>query len=78
MPEIILRDSKRRIYTKEVRGKLGIKKGGFVKTYIVDGKLVIKPIESVEERLRENLVKLSLREVERLSEEVQKEIGVYG
>ncbi len=80
MTEVVLRVGKRgEIYTtKEIREKLGIREGGRVVAYIVDGGLMIIPLPSVEEKIKRTVLRLSPEEVERISEEVQREEGIYG
>jgi len=77
---VILRVGKRgEIYTtKDVRGKVGIRSGGLVKATIKDGKLIIEPIPSIEELLESVIVKVKPEDVERLSERLQREMGIYG
>ncbi len=80
MSEIILRVGKKgEIYTtRKVREKLGIRENSFVGAYIVEDKLIIKPILSVEEKIKRHIVEISPEEAEKLSEEAQREEGVYG
>ena len=80
MSEIILRVGKRgEIYTsKELRLKVGIKEGGIVRAIVEEGRLIIEPIPRIEEVIQRPVVKLSPKEAERLSEEFQKEEGIYG
>ena len=76
----VLRVGKRgEIYTtSDIRAEVGIREGGFVIAYVEEGKLVIKPLERVEERIRKRVVRLTPEEVERLSEEAQREAGILG
>jgi len=80
MSEIILKVGKRgEIYTsKELRLKVGIKEGGIVRAIVEEGRLIIEPIPRIEEVIQRPVVKLSPKEAERLSEEFQKEEGIYG
>ena len=80
MSEIILRVGKRgEIYTsKELRLKVGIKEGGIVRAIVEEGRLIIEPIPRIEEVIQRPVVKLSPKEAERLSEEFQREEGIYG
>ena len=80
MSETILRVGKRgEIYTsKELRLKVGIKEGGIVRAIVEEGRLIIEPIPRIEEVIQRPVVKLSPKEAERLSEEFQKEEGIYG
>ncbi|MGI0084962.1 MAG: AbrB/MazE/SpoVT family DNA-binding domain-containing protein [Nitrososphaerales archaeon] len=65
--------------TKELRKRANIKKGGKVKAKIVENKIIIEPVPSIESLLkRPPLAILTPREAERLSEKIQKEEGVYG
>ena len=76
----MLRVGKRgEIYTsKEIREKVGIKVGGLVRATVKGGRLVIEPVPTVEELLGDVVVEITAEEAERLSEEVQREEGVYG
>ncbi len=80
MSEIILTvGNKGEIYTNStLRKRVGIKKGGKVKAKVSDGKLIIEPMPSLEELINAPVVKIGVREAERLSEEAQKEAGAYG
>jgi len=65
--------------TKELREKAGIRENGLVRAMVLEGKVVLEPIPTVEELLGEEaVVRVSPEEVERLSVEVQRERGVYG
>ncbi len=78
--EVVLKVGRRgEIYTtRELRERVGIREGGFVRARVVGDALVIKPILSVEEKIRRSVVELSPREAEELSEEAQVEEGVFG
>ncbi len=78
--QAVLRVGRRgEIYTTvEIRSALGLREGGLVRAYVVGGRLIIEPIESLEDRIRRSLVALSPREAEELSEEAQKEAGLVG
>ncbi|MCD6409788.1 MAG: AbrB/MazE/SpoVT family DNA-binding domain-containing protein [Candidatus Verstraetearchaeota archaeon] len=79
--EVVLRVGRKgEIYTtKELREKAGIRENGLVRAMVLEGKVVLEPIPTVEELLGEEaVVKVSPEEVERLSVEVQRERGVYG
>jgi len=80
MSDYLLRVGKRgEIYTsKEVRERVGIKAGGLVRATVKRGRLVIEPVPTVEELLGDVVVEITPEEAERLSEEVQREEGVYG
>ena len=64
--------------TSEIRAKTGIKEGGSVIAYVEEDKLVIKPLEPLEEKIKRVLVKISPDDVEKLSEKAQREAGVLG
>lgn len=64
--------------TSDIRAKMGIKEGGSVIAYIEGDKLVIRPLESLEEKIMKPLLKLAPDYAERLSEEAQREAGIYG
>ena len=67
------------IYTsKELREKTGIKPGGLVKATVEGRKLIIEAIPSIEDLVKEIVMELTPEEAERLSEEAQREEGVYG
>ena len=79
--EVVLRVGRKgEIYTtKELREKAGIRENGLVRAMVLEGKVVLEPIPTVEELLGEEaVVRVSPEEVERLSVEVQRERGVYG
>jgi bifunctional DNA-binding transcriptional regulator/antitoxin component of YhaV-PrlF toxin-antitoxin module len=78
--ETILVGKRGEIYTDEkLRKKVGIRKGGRVKATVLDGKLIIEPIASVEDMIRSSpLVSTSAEKAEKLSEEAQKEEGAFG
>ena len=79
--EVVLRVGRKgEIYTtKELREKTGIRENGLVRAVVLEGKVVLEPIPTVEELLGEEaVVRVSPEEVERLSVEVQRERGVYG
>ena len=78
--EFILKVGKKgEIYTtKEIRKALGIKPGGSVRAIIKESKLIIEPLPTVEELIKDEIVDLTPEEAEKISEEVQKEKGIYG
>ena len=80
MSEVVLKVGKKgEIYTsKELREKTGIKPGGLVRALVEGRKLIIEPIPSVEDIIKEVVVELTPEEAEELSEEAQKEEGIYG
>ena len=80
MSEVVLKVGKKgEIYTsKELREKTGIRPGGLVKATIKGRKLIIEPIPGLEDLIKEAVVELTPKEAEQLSEDAQKEEGVYG
>ena len=80
MSEEVLKVGKRgEIFTsKELRVEAKIRVGGRVKARMVDDKLVIESIPSIEELLSHPVLTISARKAERLSEEAQREEGIYG
>ena len=80
MSEVVLKVGKRgEIYTsKELREKVGIRPGGLVRAVVEGRKLIIEPIPSIEDLLKEAVAELTPEEAEELSEEAQREEGVYG
>jgi bifunctional DNA-binding transcriptional regulator/antitoxin component of YhaV-PrlF toxin-antitoxin module len=67
------------IYTDEkLRKAAGIKKGGRVRATVTKGKLIIEPLPSLEDLLKGPMVAISADEAERLSQDAQKEMGLYG
>ncbi|MGI0079741.1 MAG: AbrB/MazE/SpoVT family DNA-binding domain-containing protein [Nitrososphaerales archaeon] len=81
MSEITLKVGKRgEIFTtKELRKIANIKEGGKVKVKIIENKVIIEPVLSIESLLkRPPLISLTARAAEKLSERIQKEEGVYG
>jgi len=80
MTEMVLKVGKRgEIYTtKKVRTKVGIKEGGKVRAIVERGRLIVEPIPSIEDVIRETIAEITPEEAERLSEEAQREAGIYG
>ena len=80
MSEVILKVGRKgEIFTnKELRRRAGIRKGGRVRAKVVDRKLVVEPLPSIEDLLVKPVSTISVEEVERLSEEAQRERGLYG
>jgi len=77
MTEIILKVGKRgEIYTTKVIRELAkIKEGSYVKAKVIEGKLILEPVRSVEDLLEKpKKVKLTVEELEKLSLEAQGEI----
>lgn len=68
------------IYTSsEVRKQANIKEGGHVKASVIGNKLVIEAIPSIKDLLkRPPVLKMTTKEFEKLSEQIQKEEGMYG
>ncbi len=79
MSEILLKVGKRgEIYTtKEIRKMLGIRKGSIVRAKIEEGKLIVEPIPAIEDVIRNPVVRITPEEAERISEEAQREEGIY-
>ncbi len=80
MSEIILTvGTKGEIYTNDaLRKRVGIRKRGKVKANVSKGKLIIEPMPSLEELISTPVIKITVREAKRVSEEAQKEEGAYG
>ena len=80
MSEIVLRVGRRgEIYTRrEIRERVGIRPGGLVKARVEGRRLIIEAIPRIEDILGRTIVELSPSEAEKLSEEAQREAGVYG
>jgi bifunctional DNA-binding transcriptional regulator/antitoxin component of YhaV-PrlF toxin-antitoxin module len=77
--KIFLVGKRGKIYTDEkLRREAGIKKGGRVKATVTDGRLVIEALPSLEDLLRSPMVTVSPEEAERLSEDAQREDGLFG
>ncbi len=77
--ETLLVGKRGEIYTDEkLRKAAGIKKGGRVRATVTKGRLVIEPLPSLEDLLKGTIVTISAREAERLSEDAQKEQGLFG
>jgi len=76
----LLRVGKRgEIYTKkELREKLGIIKGSYVKAYIENNKMIIEPLPSIEELVKDTFATLTPEEAEKISEKIQKEAKIFG
>jgi AbrB family looped-hinge helix DNA binding protein len=77
MPEYFLKLGKKgEIYIpKEIREKLEIREGMRLKAKIEDNKLIIESLPSVESILnKERKIKLSPKDVEKISEEIQSEL----
>lgn len=77
MSEMVLRVGKRgEIYTtKELRELAGIREGGRVRVRVERGRVIIEPLPTLEELVREPVVEVSPEEAERLSEEAQRKVG---
>jgi bifunctional DNA-binding transcriptional regulator/antitoxin component of YhaV-PrlF toxin-antitoxin module len=63
----------------DLRKRANIREGGKVRATIVGNKLVIEAIPSIEEILkRPPIMRTTTKDIERVSEEIQKEEGIYG
>jgi bifunctional DNA-binding transcriptional regulator/antitoxin component of YhaV-PrlF toxin-antitoxin module len=62
----------------DLRKKAKIKEGGKVRARVVGNKLIIEPIPTIEEILKHPVIRITTKEAEELSEESQKEEGIYG
>ena len=63
----------------DLRKRANIKEGGKVKANVVGNKLIIEAIPSIEDLLRQPpVIRTTTKEVEKTSEEIQKEEGIYG
>ena len=77
--DVLLVGKRGEIYTDErLRKAAGIKKGGRVRATATKGRLVIEPLPSLEDLLKDTIIAISPREAERLSEDAQKEEGAFG
>ncbi|MDG6996916.1 MAG: hypothetical protein JRN52_13430 [Nitrososphaerota archaeon] len=79
MSEITLKVGKKgEIFTSaELRKRAKIKEGGKVKATVVDEKLVIEAIPSIEDLLKNPVVRLTTKQAEKLNEQAQKEEGLF-
>lgn len=65
------------IYTsKRLRTELGIKFKQKVKAHTEDGKLVIEPLPTLADVLRNPVFRITSKEAEKMSEEEQKKYGI--
>jgi bifunctional DNA-binding transcriptional regulator/antitoxin component of YhaV-PrlF toxin-antitoxin module len=80
MSEKVLKVGKKgEIFTsKELRASAKITEGGKVKARVVDNKLIIESIPSIEELLANPVLAIGVKRAERLSEEAQRKEGIYG
>jgi bifunctional DNA-binding transcriptional regulator/antitoxin component of YhaV-PrlF toxin-antitoxin module len=79
--EVTLKVGKKgEIFTNaDLRKRANIREGGRVKANVVGDKLIIEAIPSIEEILKlPPVMRATTREIEKASEEIQKEEGVYG
>lgn len=79
--EVTLKVGKKgEIFTStELRRRANIKEGGRVKADVVGSRLIIEAIPSIEELLKQPPVMLTTtKQIEKISEEIQKEEGIYG
>ncbi len=77
MKKVYLKVGKKgEIYTtKELREYVGIKPSGYVLARVVEGRLIIEPVETLEDIIdKPKKIKLTVEEFERLSMEAQREI----
>ncbi len=45
--------------------------------YVESDKLIIRPLEPLEERIRKSIIKKSSEEVEKISEKIRREAGIF-
>jgi len=77
--ETLLVGKRGEIYTDErLRREAGIKKGGRVKATVMNGRLIIEPLPSLEDLLEMPMVTISAKQAERISEKAQEEVGLFG
>lgn len=63
----------------DLRKRANIREGGRVKADVVGNKLVIEAIPSIEELLKQPpMIRTTTRAIEKISEEIQREEGIYG
>ncbi len=77
MVEIILKVGKKgEIYTtKTIRKLTKIRVGGYVKAEVIEGKLILEPVKTVEDLLKKpKKIELTVEEFENFSLEAQREI----
>ena len=79
MSETILTvGNKGEIYTNDaLRRRTGIKKRGKVKAKVSEGKLILEPLPSLQDLISAPVLKIGVKEAEKLSEEAQKARGIY-
>ena len=80
MSEIILKVGKKgEIFTtKQLREKAKIRAGGKVRAAIKDDKVTIEVLPSIEDLLQSPILLLNAEKAERLSEEAQRDEGIFG
>jgi bifunctional DNA-binding transcriptional regulator/antitoxin component of YhaV-PrlF toxin-antitoxin module len=79
--EVTLKVGKKgEIFTNaDLRKRAHIREGGKVKANVVGDKLIIEAIPSIEEILkRPPVMRTTTKAIEKVSEEIQKEEGIYG
>jgi len=79
--EVTLKVGKKgEIFTSaDLRKRTNIKEGGKVKATVVGNKLIVEAVPSIEEILKlPPIIRTTTKEIERVSEEIQKEEGIYG
>lgn len=63
----------------DLRKRAKIKEGGKVRANVIGDKLIIEAIPSIEDILRRPpIMHTTTKEIEKVSEEIQKEEGIYG
>ena len=79
--EITLKVGKKgEIFTNlEIRKRANIKEGGRVKADVVGNKLIIEAVPSIKDLLQQPpTMKMTTKEFEKLSEEIQRKEKIYG
>jgi bifunctional DNA-binding transcriptional regulator/antitoxin component of YhaV-PrlF toxin-antitoxin module len=65
--------------TADLRKRANIKEGGKVKAAVVGNTLILEAIPTIEEILkRPPIIRTTAKEIEKVSEEIQREEGIYG
>jgi len=63
----------------DLRRRANIKEGGKVKATVVGNKLIVEALPTLEELLKlPPIIRTTTKEIEKNSEEIQKEEGIYG
>ena len=63
--------------TKKLREVSGITPGSTVIVRAEPGKIVIEKIPSIEDAIKDYTVKLTVEQAEKISEEIQREAGIW-